>query len=137
MYLAQVVTVESALEVARVSDLLARRPELRLTVCPIMGSLDPATLDALGDRIERCATADSLSLLPSLRAGEIRRLIAAHEARFGRARGFMPPGLAYSHHLAEIVAEQGYRWILVDDRRARLRSPEGGEMRCHLADGLR
>src|SRR5437867_1214489 len=116
MYLAQVVTVASASDVRRLGDLLARQPSLRLTVCPL-GPADPAALRSLGERIELCATADTS--LPLLRTGEIRRHIAAHEARFGRANGFMPPHLAYSHHLAEIVADLGYRWILVDDRRTR------------------
>ena len=132
MYLAQLVTVASASDVRQVGDLLARRPGLRLTVCPL------ADISALPQgRIERCATAESQTPLAHLRASEIRRLIAAHEARFGRAAGFLPPHLAFSHHLAEVVAELGYRWIAVDDRRTRVRAPEGGEMRCHLIDGVK
>ena len=134
MYLAQVVTVTSASDVQRVGDLLARRPSLRLTVCPI-GAIDLSALPR--DRVELCATADTQTLLPFLRASEMQRLIAAHEARFGRAAGFLPPQLAYSHHVAEVVAELGYRWILVDDRRTRLRTPEGGEMRCHQIVGIK
>ena len=132
MYLAQVVTVTSAKDVRQVGDLLARRPSLRLTLCP-SGAVDLSALPR--DRIELCATAETP--LPLLRGSEIRRLIAAHEARFGRADGFLPPELAYSHHVAEVVAELGYRWILVDDRRTRLRSPEGGEMRCHQIVGIK
>src|SRR5262252_2600400 len=98
MYLAQVLLLKRPADVRRLSELLAERPSLRLTVCPSGNVELPPKLRA---RVEMCATGMPGAILPLLRANDIRRLVSAHENRFGRAEGFCPPELAYSHHVAE------------------------------------
>jgi len=133
MYLAQVLLLKRPADVRRLSELLAERPSLRLTVCPSGNVELPPKLRA---RVEMCATGMPGAILPLLRANDIRRLVSAHENRFGRAEGFCPPELAYSHHVAEVVAELGYRWILVDER-ARLLQTERPDTACHFIDGIK
>jgi len=133
MYLAQVLLLSRQAEVHRVSELLAERPSLRLTICPTGNVELPASLR---ERVEICATATPGAILPLLRGSDIRRLVRPHEQRFGRAEGFYPPELAYSHHVAEVVADLGYRWILVDER-ARLRITEPADTDCHFIDGIK
>lgn len=61
-------------------------------------------------------------LLPMLPDDEIIRQIelntATHRKYFGNnfnPRGFFPPEMAFSKHVAEVVAKLGYEWVIADE----------------------
>lgn len=73
-------------------------------------------------QIELTASAKYHPLLPMLPDEEIIRQIElnneTHKKYFGdlyKPRGFFPPEMAFSKHVAEVVARQGYEWIIVDE----------------------
>lgn len=73
-------------------------------------------------QIELTASAKFHPLLPMLPDDEIIRQIElnneTHKKYFGdlyKPRGFFPPEMAFSKHVAEVVAKQGYEWIIVDE----------------------
>lgn len=73
-------------------------------------------------QIELTASAKYHPLLPMLSDEEIIRQIElnneTHLKYFGPAykpKGFFPPEMAFSKHVAEVVAKQGYEWIIVDE----------------------
>lgn len=73
-------------------------------------------------QIEMTASAKYHPLLPMLPDDEIIRQIElnneTHKKYFGdlyQPKGFFPPEMAFSKHVAEVVAQQGYEWIIVDE----------------------
>ena len=73
-------------------------------------------------QIELTASAKFHPLLPMLPDDEIIRQIElnteTHRKFFGdlyQPKGFFPPEMAFSKHVAEVVASQGYEWIIVDE----------------------
>lgn len=73
-------------------------------------------------QIELTASAKFHPLLPMLPDDEIIRQIElnteTHQKFFGdlyQPKGFFPPEMAFSKHVAEVVARQGYQWIIVDE----------------------
>lgn len=73
-------------------------------------------------QIELTGSAKYHPLLPFLPKDEVVRQIKLNEETlakyFGglwRRGGFFPPEMAFSKELGEIVAELGYRWIIVDE----------------------
>lgn len=113
---------------------LLENPDARLTM-NINGVLDELldmhgehdVLDGLREllkrgQIELTASAKYHPLLPMLPDDEIIRQVElnneTHEKYFGdlyRPRGFFPPEMAFSKHVAEVVAKLGYEWIIVDE----------------------
>ncbi len=113
---------------------LLEHPEAKVTI-NINGVLDEL-LDQNGEhdvlaglrtllergQIELTASAKYHPLLPMLSDEEIVRQIElnneTHKKYFGDAyqpQGFFPPEMAFSKHVAEVVASQGYTWIIVDE----------------------
>lgn len=73
-------------------------------------------------QIEMTASAKFHPLLPMLPDEEIIRQIElnneTHKKYFGdlyQPKGFFPPEMAFSRHVAEVVAGLGYKWIIVDE----------------------
>ncbi|MBI3572693.1 MAG: UvrB/UvrC motif-containing protein [Candidatus Kerfeldbacteria bacterium] len=75
-----------------------------------------------GGQIELTGSAKYHPLLPMLPDEEIIRQIVlnseTHRRYFGdlfQPHGFFPPEMAFSRHVAELVAGQGFEWIIVDE----------------------
>lgn len=73
-------------------------------------------------QIELTASAKYHPLLPMLPDEEIVRQIElnneTHAKYFGPAyqpKGFFPPEMAFSRHVADVVAKRGYEWVIVDE----------------------
>lgn len=73
-------------------------------------------------QIELTASAKYHPLLPMLPDEEIIRQVElnneTHRRYFGemyKPKGFFPPEMAFSKHVAEVVAKMGYEWIIVDE----------------------
>ncbi len=113
---------------------LLEHPTARVTI-NINGILDEL-LDANGEhdvidglrellrrgQIELTASAKYHPLLPMLPDDEIIRQVElnneTHKKYFGdlyKPIGFFPPEMAFSTHVAEVVAKMGYKWIIVDE----------------------
>lgn len=137
-------------------NILERHPEVRITL-NITGSLINqlaslglhSVLDrfrALVERhqVELVGSAMYHAILPLLPDTEIRRQIQLQEdilqKYFGpvyKPQGFFPPEMAYSEKLEPILAEFGYRWVIVDEPVGG--QPEGTmslERRYRTANGL-
>jgi len=118
----------------RLVEGLLAHPDARVTI-NINGILDEL-LEANGEidvleglktllargQIELTASAKYHPLLPMLPDEEIIRQIElnneTHKKYFGdlyKPHGFFPPEMAFSKHVAEVVAKQGYQWIVVDE----------------------
>lgn len=113
---------------------MLEHPEARVTI-NINGILDELldqngegdVLDGLKEllrrgQIELTASAKYHPLLPMLPDEEIIRQVElnndTHKKYFGdlyKPRGFFPPEMAFSKHVAEVVAKLGYEWIIVDE----------------------
>ena len=118
----------------RIVQGLLEHPNARLTL-NINGILDELldqhgehdVLDGIKEllqrgQIELTASAKYHPLLPTLSDAEIIRQIElnneTHKKYFGdlyQPKGFFPPEMAFSKHVAEVVAGQGYKWIIVDE----------------------
>lgn len=73
-------------------------------------------------QIELTASAKYHALLPFLPVKEIQRQVRlnneSHRKYFGEAyqpKGFFPPEMAYSPAVAQIVADMGFDWMIVDE----------------------
>jgi alpha-amylase/alpha-mannosidase (GH57 family) len=73
-------------------------------------------------RVEFTASAKYHPILPLIPDDEIRRQIElnteTNRKYFGDSynpTGFFPPEMCYSEHIAKIVKELGYKWIIVDE----------------------
>ncbi len=73
-------------------------------------------------QLELTGTAKYHPILPFLPDGEIIRQIKLNEEickkYFGnlyKPRGFFPPEMGFTGHIAEIVAKMGYKWIIADE----------------------
>ncbi len=73
-------------------------------------------------QIELTASAKYHPFLPLMPAEEIKRQIElnteTNKKYFGDAYhpvGFFPPEMAYSREVGEVIASQGYRWIILDE----------------------
>ncbi|MEK9200686.1 MAG: polysaccharide deacetylase family protein [Patescibacteria group bacterium] len=73
-------------------------------------------------QIELTASAKYHPLLPKITKDEIRRQINLNEETnrkyFGesyRPKGFFPPEMGYDAKVGEVVAEMGYKWIILDE----------------------
>lgn len=73
-------------------------------------------------QIELTASAKYHALLPFLPPAEVVRQIRlnneTHHKYFGEAyqpRGFFPPEMAFSPEVSQIIADQGFDWIIVDE----------------------
>lgn len=73
-------------------------------------------------RIELSETAAYHPILPLLSEGEIKNNIEANRKILKKilgenfcAQGFFPPELAYNAKLAKIIADFGYKWIVLDE----------------------
>lgn len=73
-------------------------------------------------QIELTGSAKFHPLLPKIPDGEIVRQIRlnteTHRKYFGdlyRPRGFFPPEMGISEHVARVVAKEGFEWIIVDE----------------------
>lgn len=118
----------------RIVNGLLEHPDAKVTI-NINGILDEL-LDANGEhdvidglrellrrgQIELTASAKFHPLLPMMPDDEIIRQIElnneTHQKYFGdlyQPRGFFPPEMAFSKHVAEVVAKAGYEWIIVDE----------------------
>lgn len=113
---------------------LLRHPNARVTI-NINGVLDELleangqvdVLDGLREllrrgQIELTSSAKFHPLLPMMPDHEIERQVKlndeTHRRYFGdlyKPRGFFPPEMAFSKHVAEVVARMGYQWIIVDE----------------------
>lgn len=113
---------------------LVERPEVKATVninAVLIELLDQnghqdiiADIRTLLEReqIELTASAKYHALLPYLPREEVKRQIRlnneSHRRYFGEAykpRGFFPPEMAFSPELAQVVADEGFEWIIVDE----------------------
>lgn len=73
-------------------------------------------------QIELTASAKYHPLLPKLTREEIRRQIVLNEETnrkyFGNSyhpQGFFPPEMGYDEKVGEVVAQMGYKWIILDE----------------------
>jgi hypothetical protein len=94
-------------------------------------------------QIELTGTAKYHPLLPKIPKEEaIRQIILDHKTNrhyFGEAyqpRGFFPPEAAYNREIAQIVADLGFEWILVEELSYNGQFGAVGYDKCYEVEGI-
>ena len=126
----------------RLLNIIRKYPTARLTM-NVSGSLTEqlaknadlrSCLVDLADLVERgqvelTGSAAYHPLLTEIPASEIRRQILLNDEinrqYFGEVyqpRGFFPPEMAVNHQVLEVVAEMGFKWVLVDESAIQVQS---------------